>query len=106
MKGRPDRLVGPRGGAEGKANVSTDHLMLYEGNGEQRVAIEKQPSLHAEEFALFADALDEGRPVVSGLDVGRQMLAVSLAVLESVRSGRVIDFDSYFRSLSETARLR
>ena len=86
MPGRPDRVFGPRGGAEGGVNGG---LTVYECDREERVDIEPR-DLHEEEVRLFADAVRGGAPFPYGLREGRQMLALTGAALESVDTGRPV----------------
>ena len=86
MKGRPDRLIGPRGGVEGAAGVGFD---VYDGAERTRVDVERQ-DMHRVETALFADAVRGGRPFPYGFREGREMLAVTGAVFESIESGQPV----------------
>jgi predicted dehydrogenase len=93
LKGWPDRIIGPLGGAVGKANIGAGRLMLYEGGSAQEFALPKQDLL-AEEFRLFTAAIEQGKPSPAGIEEGRRMLVLSLAVLESIRSGEIIELDA------------
>jgi predicted dehydrogenase len=83
LRGRPDRLVGPRGGAESTRGAVT----LFEGDSKEHVDIEPK-DLHQVELGLFAEAVRGGRAFPSGFTQGRQMLAVTEAILRSLDSGR------------------
>jgi predicted dehydrogenase len=86
MSRRPDRLIGPRGGAEGTVHSC---LTLYEGDRVETHPIPPQ-DLHRVELGLFADAIaGRGRPAY-GFATGRQMLAVTEAIFESIASGREV----------------
>jgi len=86
MRGRPDRIIGPKGGADGSVNSG---LTLYDGDAVEFIEIENK-DLHQVEFALFIDALERGTPPPYGFTAGKQMLAVTLAIFESIDTGRVI----------------
>ena len=84
LKGRPDRIVGPKGGAEGAVNR---RLTLYEADRTEQVDIEPR-DLHLVELALFVEAVHGGAPFPTGFSEGRQMLAVTQAILRSIETGQ------------------
>lgn len=86
MHGRPDRLFGPLGGAEGDTNAWLD---LYQGEQVERIQITTQ-DLHQQELALFARAITDGMPPRYGLRAGKEMLAVTLAIFQSIETGAVV----------------
>jgi predicted dehydrogenase len=86
LHGRPDRIIGPKGGAEGKVNRS---LTLYEAGRVEEVEIE-QRDLWQVEMELFANAVKDGAPFPNGFREGRQMLAVTHAVLRSIDTGQPV----------------
>ena len=87
MKGRPDRIVGPNGGAEGAVNAG---LTLYEADRVERVEIATR-DLHQVELELFAQAVSGGGKVFpSGFREGRQMLAMTEAIFRSIDSGQPV----------------
>ncbi len=86
MRGRPDRVFGPRGGAEGKVNAG---LTLYQEDRMEDVPFEPR-DLHRVEVELFAGAIAGGPPYPYGFAEGRQMLAVTRAIHESIDSGRPV----------------
>lgn len=86
MRHHPDRIFGPKGGAEGEVNGG---LTLYEQERTQTVEIERQ-DLHQVQCALFAEAVAAGKPAPSGFRAGKQMLAVTQAIFRSIDSGRVV----------------
>lgn len=94
MRGRPDRIYGPKGGAEGHFSAfglnMTLELDLYEGAGHEKVRI-PQPDLFQVEFETFAAAVAEGLPAPVGFEQGKEMLRLSHAALESIETGRVIE---------------
>jgi predicted dehydrogenase len=83
LKGRADRIMGPRGAAEGTMNGG---LTLYEGGRVEQVHIEAR-DLHQVELSLFVDALRGGAPFPSGFREGRQMMTVTQAILRSIDTG-------------------
>lgn len=86
MPTRPDRVFGPRGGAEG--NVQRQ-LIVYDGDRVETVEIETN-DLHAAEFAIFADAIANGTAPVYGFETGKQMLALTRAIFRSIDCGRAV----------------
>lgn len=86
MRGRPDRIFGPAGGAEG--NVNGD-LTVYQGDTVEIVKLEPR-DLHQVEFEMFVDALERGSPPPSGFTAGKEMLALTQAILESIDTGKVV----------------
>ncbi len=92
LSGRPDRIVGPKGGAEAVpgANFHWD-LDLYHDGGKTSHQL-PQKDLFAEELSAFVEAVDGLRSSpVYGFATGKQMLAVSLAAIESINTGRVVE---------------
>jgi predicted dehydrogenase len=83
VKGRPDRVLGPRGGAEGTVN---NELKVYGSDSVETVNIETK-NLHREQFALFIDALEHGRTPPYSFPEGKQMLALTNAIHESIATG-------------------
>jgi predicted dehydrogenase len=86
LAGRPDRVIGPRGGAEGAVGSG---LTLYECDREERVEIEPK-DLHEVQVGLFVEAIRDGKPFPHGFREGRQMLAVTDAIMESIDTGRPV----------------
>jgi predicted dehydrogenase len=86
MRGRPDRVFGPAGGAEGSVN---QELTLYRGDVVETVAIESR-NLHQVEFERFVDALERGGAPPYGFAAGKQMLALTQAIHESIATGKVV----------------
>jgi predicted dehydrogenase len=93
LKGRPDRILGPRGAAEGAVNAG---LTLYEGDRVEEVTIQTR-DLHEVELALFAEAVRGGPPFPSGFREGRQLLALTQAILRSIDTGQPepVAYDDY-----------
>lgn len=90
---RPDRIVGPRGGAELSGAGS---LRICVGDREESIVLGEE-HLHRKQFERFAHALTEGGPVPAGFPQGKQMLALSLAALTSVETGEVVPVPDAFR---------
>ncbi|MDQ6671909.1 MAG: Gfo/Idh/MocA family oxidoreductase [Chloroflexota bacterium] len=84
LKSRADRIVGPTGGAEGGVN---GRLNLYEGDRIQQIELTSR-DLHEVELALFAEAVRGGPLFPSGFKEGRQMLALTHAILRSIETGQ------------------
>lgn len=84
LRGRPDRLIGPLGGAEGAVNGG---LEVWDGPEPCRVEIEPR-DLHRVEAELFAAAVHGGPPFPTGFREGREVLAVTEAVFRSLQTGR------------------
>jgi predicted dehydrogenase len=86
MRNHLDRVFGPDGGAEGLVN---SELTLYEGDAVETVTIESR-NLHQDEFALFTDAIERGTTPPYGFTAGKEMLAVTQAIHESIATGKVV----------------
>ncbi|GAA3401491.1 Gfo/Idh/MocA family protein [Paenibacillus hodogayensis] len=92
IRGRKDRIYGPKGGAEGAFNSfgrAAVQFELYEGDKTETVTVE-QPELFQQEFEAFVEAIREGKPAPVGFRQGLDMLRLSHAVLESVRTGTIV----------------
>jgi predicted dehydrogenase len=86
LKTRPDRIFGPKGGAEGAVN---GRLTLYEADHVEHVDLVPR-DLHQVELELFAQAVAGGPPFPSGFREGRQMLAITQAILRSIDTGQPV----------------
>ena len=86
LKGRQDRIIGPAGGAEFEVNRC---ITLYRGDGVEEIEIESR-NLWQQEIELFAGAVGGGPPFPYGFAEGRQMMAVTQAVYDSIDSGRPV----------------
>jgi myo-inositol 2-dehydrogenase/D-chiro-inositol 1-dehydrogenase len=91
LKGRPDRIIGPEGGAEGSFNSfgADVHVDLCIGDGKESIVFEKEDLFEAE-LRLFAKEIDTGEPAPSGFERGKEMQKLSFAVLESIETGKEI----------------
>ncbi|WP_165972071.1 Gfo/Idh/MocA family protein [Paenibacillus piri] len=92
LHGRADRIIGPKGGAEGHFNNfgnKTLQIELYDGENKETVEL-PQPDLFKVQFQRFAAAVEEGRPAPVGFTQGRDMLKLSHAVLESIETGKIV----------------
>lgn len=83
IKSRPERIIGPSGAAEGDPERE---LVLYCGDTVERVPIERR-DLHEIELRAFSDAIAKDEPYEYGFAVGRQIMAVTDAIFESVATG-------------------
>jgi myo-inositol 2-dehydrogenase/D-chiro-inositol 1-dehydrogenase len=86
LRGRPDRIFGPVGGAEFEVNRC---LTIYRGDAVEEIAIETK-DLWRFEVDLFAQAVGGGPPFPYGFREGKQMIAVTQAIFESIDSGRPV----------------
>lgn len=82
LRGRPDRVVGPLGGAE----RAPEGLRRYEGDLVEVVALPRE-NLHQKAFAAFAAAIEAGREPPYGFRAGKEMLALTLAIFRSIETG-------------------
>lgn len=92
MGGRPDRIFGPKGGAEGSFNnfgIPALKIELFEGENRETVEV-PQPDLFKAEFEAFVDAILSGKPAPVSFKQGREMLRLSHAVLESIETGKIV----------------
>lgn len=92
LRGRPDRIIGPQGGAEGSFNHFGGEICidLFDGDGKESIVL-KQEDLFQTELKQFADAITEHRPAPVGFSQGKEMLAMSFAVLQSIETGNIIE---------------
>ena len=86
MRQHPDRVLGPKGGAEGSVN---NELTLYQGDAVETVTIEGK-NLHQVQFERFVEGLERGTGPTYGFTAGRQMLALTQAIHESIATGKVV----------------
>jgi myo-inositol 2-dehydrogenase / D-chiro-inositol 1-dehydrogenase len=86
LEGRSDRIVGPSGGAEFEVNRC---ITVYRGHGVERIEVESR-NLWQHEIELFARAIGGGPPFPYGFAEGKQMIAVTEAIFESIDSGRPV----------------
>lgn len=86
MAGRPDRILGPRGGAEGAV---ARELTIYSGD-EVRSMTFDPVDLHQLEFGRFAEAIRQRRRYEYGFAIGRQIMAVTAAIFESMATGQTV----------------
>ncbi|MDB5085599.1 MAG: hypothetical protein JWN30_2485, partial [Bacilli bacterium] len=101
MKGHQDRIYGPRGGAEGGFNNNTKKITLYEEDQVEEISLEAYSSLHKEQFDLFVNALNEGKPAPVSFQAGRDVLAVTLAIFKSIETGQIIDFPAFYKEIAQ-----
>jgi predicted dehydrogenase len=85
LQPRPDRVFGPLGGAE----RSPQGLTLYQGDQIEALPLAPE-NLHQKELALFAEAVATGQPPVYGFQAGKEMLATTLAIFQSIETGTVV----------------
>ncbi len=86
MRGRPDRVFGPAGGAEG--NVQSE-LTVHTGADTETVKIEKQ-DLHAAEFDDFVQSIRNGYRPAAGFTEGRELIMITKAIEESIATGQPV----------------
>lgn len=90
IRRRTDRIIGPRGGAE----LTAGGMTVYSGSDVRAVTFESD-DLHRMELAQFAECIRTGAQYPCGFAVGRQIMAVTAAIYESIATGqtaRVVDF--------------
>lgn len=83
IKSRPERIVGPLGAAEGNPERE---LMLYSGDTVEQVPVEPR-DLHEVELRAFSESIEKDVPYAYGFAVGRQIMAVTDAIFESIATG-------------------
>lgn len=90
-----DRVYGPKGGAVGGFNNfgSDIHIDLYIGDKHEKVVFEKE-DLFETEFRVFAKAIEEGKKAPVGFKQGKEMLQLTYAIFESIKTGKVIELYS------------
>ncbi|MBM3498332.1 MAG: Gfo/Idh/MocA family oxidoreductase [Armatimonadetes bacterium] len=84
----PEQVLGPRGvvtleGFKG--------LRLARKGGQEESLADLDADLYGNQAAAFARAVREGTPPVTGAEDGLAALRVSLAVLESIETGRAVE---------------
>jgi len=93
MTPRPDRIFGPKGGAEGAFNTfgasAGKEIVLYEGDRIETVPLEIR-DLFKIEFEAFVDGIEGRKPAPYGFATGTEMLKLSYAVLESIETGKPV----------------
>ena len=93
MTPRPDRIFGPKGGAEGAFNTfgvnAGKEIVLFEGDRVETIPLEIR-DLFKIEFEKFAAEIAGGEPAPYGFATGTEMLKLSYAVLESIETGRPV----------------
>lgn len=93
LRGRSDRLYGPKGGAEGGFTNAAKSIMVYEGDQEREIRLDDaQQHLHVEQFRAFAESIEQGKPAPVGFPEGKEMLAISLAAIESAVTGQIVHY--------------
>jgi predicted dehydrogenase len=86
MQGRPDRIIGPKGGAEGEVR---SELTIYNGSETETVSIPEQ-DLHAVEFVDFVKAIETGRRPRHEFAVGRELIQITRAIEDSIATGQPV----------------
>lgn len=101
MRPRPDRVFGPNGGAEREAGG----LKRYQGDQVESVPLPAE-NLHEKEFACFAAAIAAGTAPPYGFQAGKEMLALTLAIFQSIDTGAVVPVSYDFAADTASARAR
>ncbi len=92
MGGRPDRLVGPNGGAEAFNfhDFTWEGFNLFHGSSQQFQPI-AQSNMFERQVELFVEYVDGVKPEPpTPLSQARHLLRMSLAALESINTGKTI----------------
>ncbi|ANE45914.1 hypothetical protein SY83_05985 [Paenibacillus swuensis] len=100
LRGHQDRILGPRGGAEGGFNANPSKITVYEEDGVEEVPLHVYPSLHQEQFQLFVQSIEQQGAASAGFQAGRDVLTLTLAIFKSIETGEAIDFERFSRELS------
>ncbi len=83
---RGDRIVGPRGTAEGSV---ARELVVTSGQDSRSITFDPV-DLHQLEFTRFAEAIRDGRPYEYGFREGREVMAVTEAIFRSMATGDTV----------------
>jgi predicted dehydrogenase len=75
--------------------------LYIEDQPAEEVNVEGYQSLHAKEFEEFTAALDAGKPAPVSYAQGRDVLALTLAIFESIDTGKVVDFKSFYAKFNK-----
>ena len=86
MAGRADRIIGPKGGAEGEVR---SELTIYDGSETETVTIPDE-NLHATEFADFIAAIERGGRPRHEFAVGRELIQITRAIEDSIATGQPV----------------
>jgi predicted dehydrogenase len=86
MRGRPFRIFGPKGGAEGRLAAS---LSVYEGETMEEMKFEPA-DLHMVQFTRFADCIERGEEAPVGIKQAKEILALTLAVFKSIETNQPV----------------
>ena len=86
MTSRADRIIGPRGTAEG--GVARE-LVVRTGSDTRSITFDPV-DLHHLEFGRFAEAIRDGRQYEYGFTEGRQVMAVTDAIFASMATGETV----------------
>lgn len=85
--GQMEDLIGP----DGAVSVDNPSQITLQQTGSSEVFGELNTDMYERQVAAFAAAILENRPVAAGAEDGLLALRVSLAVLESVRTGLTVE---------------
>ena len=86
-----DTMFGPRGGVEIDPRFKL--VVHQDGKTETFETGHTNEELYQRQLQVFADAVDRGEPPPVGLQQGKDALAVTLAALASIETGRVVEVD-------------
>jgi predicted dehydrogenase len=84
------RVIGPEGAAELEKNET---IKLLLGDREEIVSAESNLDPRLNMFNHLADCIANNMPVRYGIRTGIEQLTLSMAILESISSGKVVDLD-------------
>jgi predicted dehydrogenase/sugar phosphate isomerase/epimerase len=86
----PDRVYGPGGLLEAEYHMAAQKLRWLKEGGEWETVSETDEDMYQREIAAFARAVLDDAPFEGTVEHGLAALRLSLAALESIRTGRTI----------------
>lgn len=93
LKSYEMRMYGPDGGVQIKPRET---LTVYQHGEVEEVDInEPNPYLRKHQFEVYLDALDNDKPTPVGFKQGKEALAVTLSILQSIKDGTPVTVE-YF----------
>jgi predicted dehydrogenase len=84
----PDRIFGARGYAEVEFQMAHQSLRVIDESGTAKTVSACDEDMYHREIANFARSILHDKPLITSGREGKAALAVSLATLESIRTGK------------------